>query len=44
MSIPSSALTGPMADLRLEQLGLVAAELHECMFAGYRRRRDVHRP
>lgn len=35
MSIPSSVLTGPMADLRLQQLGLTAAELYECMFTGY---------
>ena len=35
MSIPSSALAGPMADLRRQQLDVTAAELHECMFAGY---------
>lgn len=35
MSIPSTAITGFAADLRIQQLDLATAELHQCMFAGY---------
>src|SRR4051794_33047727 len=35
MAIPSSAISGPLADARLVALGLSASEVHEAMLVGY---------